>query len=43
MQHAWRGRNVYNILVKQYKGKKHSGRPRDRVEGNIKMDLTEIG
>jgi hypothetical protein len=36
-------RNAYNILVGKTEGKRPLGRPRRRWEGNIRMDLTEIG
>jgi hypothetical protein len=36
-------RNVYKILVGKLKRKRPLGRPRCRWEGNIKMDLKEIG
>jgi hypothetical protein len=34
-------RNTYNILVGKTEGKKPLGRPRRRLEDNIKMDLRE--
>jgi hypothetical protein len=37
------GRNVYRILVGKPEGKRPLGRPRPRWEGEIKMDLREIG
>ena len=37
----WRG--VYRVLVGKPDGKKPLGRPRRRWEGNIKMDLQEVG
>jgi hypothetical protein len=37
------GRGVYRVLVGRPEGKKPLGRPRCRWEGNIKMDLREIG
>jgi hypothetical protein len=36
-------RNACRILVGKPKGKRPLGRPRSRWEGNIRMDLTEIG
>jgi hypothetical protein len=36
-------RNVYRILVEKPEEKRPLGRPRRRWEGNIKMDLREIG
>jgi hypothetical protein len=36
-------RNVYNILVEEYEGKRPFRRPRCRLEDNIRMDLREIG
>jgi hypothetical protein len=36
-------RNVYEILVGKPEGKRPLGRPRRRWEGNIRMDLKEIG
>jgi hypothetical protein len=37
------GRGVYRVLIGRPEGKRPVGRPRCRWEGNIKMDLTEIG
>jgi hypothetical protein len=37
------GRRVYRVLVRKPKGKRPLGRPRRRLEDNIKMDLREIG
>ena len=37
------GRGVDRILVGTPKGKRPLGRPRRRCEGNIKMDLQEVG
>jgi hypothetical protein len=34
---------VYRILVGKPEGKRQLGRPRHRWEGNIKMDLQEVG
>jgi len=36
-------RGVYRILVGKHEGKRPLGRPRLRWEGNIKMDLKEVG
>ena len=36
-------RDVYWVLVGKPKGKRPLGRPRRRWEGNIKMDLQEVG
>jgi len=38
-----RGRCVYRFLVGRPEGKRPLGRPRHRLEDNIKMDLREIG
>jgi hypothetical protein len=38
-----RERNAYKILVGKPEEKRQFGRPRCRWEGNIKMDLEEIG
>jgi hypothetical protein len=35
-------RNAYKILVEKPKGKKPTGRPSDRWEGNIKIGPKEI-
>jgi hypothetical protein len=35
-------RNSYNILVGKPEGKRPLGRPRNRCEDNIRMDLREI-
>jgi len=36
-------RGIYRVLVGKPEGKKPLGRPRRRWEGNIKMDLQEVG
>ena len=36
-------RGVYRVLVKKHDGKKQLGRPRPKLEDNIKMDLQEVG
>jgi hypothetical protein len=36
-------RGAYSILVRRPEGRRSLGRPRRRWEGNIKMDLREIG
>jgi len=36
-------RNIYNILIGKLEGKRPPGRPMRRWEGNIRMDLREIG
>ena len=49
MRWAWHvarigeGRGVYRVLVKKPEGKRPLGRARRRWEGNIKMDLKEVG
>jgi hypothetical protein len=37
------GRGMYRVLVGKSEGKRPLGRPRCRWEGNIKMDLLEVG
>jgi hypothetical protein len=37
------GRGVYRVLVGKPEGKRPLGRPRCRLEDNIKMDLQEVG
>ena len=37
------GRDVHRVLVGKPEGKRPLGRPRRRWEGNIKMDLQEVG
>ena len=37
------GRGVHKVLVGKPEGKRPLGRPRRRWEGNIKMDLKEMG
>ena len=37
------GRGVHKVLVGKPEGKRQLGRPRRRWEGNIKMDLQEVG
>ena len=36
-------RNTYRVLVGKREGKRPSGRPRRRLEENIKMDLRDVG
>jgi len=36
-------RGVYTVLVGKPEGKRPLGRPRRRWEGDIKMDLQEVG
>ena len=36
-------RNAYRVLVGKPEGKRPLGRLRRRLEGNIKMDLREVG
>ena len=37
------GRGVHKVLVGKPEGKRSLGRPRRRLEDNIKMDLQEVG
>jgi len=37
------GRGVHRVLVGKPEGKRPLGRPRHRWEGNIRMDLQEVG
>jgi hypothetical protein len=37
------GRGAYRILVGRPEGRRPLGRPRQRWEDNIKMDLQEVG
>jgi hypothetical protein len=37
------GRNIYRVLVGKPEGKRPHGRPRQRWEVGIKMDLRDIG
>ena len=39
----WERRGVYRVLVGKPEGKRPLGRPRRKWEGNIKMDLQEVG
>ena len=41
--HMGQGRGVYRVLVGEPEGKRPLGRPRRRLEDNIKMDLQEVG
>jgi hypothetical protein len=41
--HMGEKRNAYRILLGKPEGKRSLGRPRYRLEGNIKIDLREIG
>ena len=36
-------RGVHRVLVRKPEGKRPVGRPRPRLEDNIKMDLQEVG
>jgi hypothetical protein len=36
-------RKAYRVLVGKPEGKRPLGRPRCRLENNIKMDLREVG
>ena len=36
-------KNSYRVLLGKPEGKRPLGRPRHRWEGNIKMDLREVG
>jgi len=36
-------RGVYRVLVGKHEGKRPLGRPSHKLEGNIKMDLQEVG
>ena len=37
------GKSVFKILTSKPIGKRPRGRPRGRWEGNIRMDLKEVG
>jgi hypothetical protein len=37
------GRGTYRILVGRPEGKRPLGRPRNRCENNIEIDLQEVG
>ena len=37
------GKGVYRVLVGKPEGKRPLGRPRRRLEDNIRMDLLEVG
>jgi hypothetical protein len=37
------GRGMYRVLVRKREGKRPQGRPKRRWEGNIKMNLQEVG
>jgi hypothetical protein len=39
----WEDRGGHRVLVGKPEGKRPLGRPRHRWEGNIKMDLQEVG
>ena len=43
MAHMGLGRGVYRVLVGKPEGKRPMGRPRRRLEDNIKMDLQGMG
>jgi hypothetical protein len=36
-------RGTYRVLVQRPEGKRTLGRPRRRLEGNIKIELQEVG
>ena len=37
------GRGVHRVLVGKPKGRRPLGRPRHRLEDNVKVDLQEVG
>ena len=37
------GRGIYRVLVRKPEGKRPLGRPTQRWEDNIKMDLQDVG
>ena len=41
--HMGEGRGVHRVLIGKPEGKRPLGRPRRRWDGNIKMDLQEVG
>ena len=44
MWRAWgEGRGVYRVFVGKPEGNRPLGKPRCRLEDNIKMDLQEVG
>ena len=43
MARMGQGRGVYRVLVGKPEGKRPLGRPRRRWEGNINVDLQEMG
>ena len=43
MAHMGEGRGVHRVLVGKPERKRPLGRPRRRLEDNIKMDLQEVG
>jgi len=43
LAHMGEGRGVHSVLVGKSEGKRPLGRPRHRLEDNIKMDLREVG
>ena len=43
MARVGQGRVVYRVLVGKPEGKRPLGRPRSRLEDNIRMDLQEVG
>jgi hypothetical protein len=36
-------KGAYRVSMRRHKGSRPLGRPRNRWEDNIKMDLTEVG
>jgi hypothetical protein len=43
MQHVWKKRITYKVLVGNPEGKRPLGRPRHRLEYNTKMGVRGIG
>jgi len=43
VSHVGERRGVYRVLVRKPEGKRPLGRPRRKLEDNIKMDLQEVG
>jgi len=39
---TWESRGVYRVLVGKLEGKRPFGRPKRRLENNIRMDLQEV-
>jgi len=43
MRHVWGSGGAYGVLMGKPEGKRQLGRPTRKWEGNIRMDLEDVG